>query len=147
MKQPFVLSTLLFVGAVCYALVLGTPIAAAPAPQIDFAHADTPAEIKEVIKAVFGKNADIMLKIAGCESTYRQFDAEGNVLQGKVDPRDTGVFQFNTYWHEATATALGYDLRTLEGNVLYAKRVALKKKKGKIIVVTELWNNSIDCWG
>ena len=140
-----VLSTLLLAGATYYALV--TPTFAHQSSQIDFASADTPAEIKGVIKAVFGENAGIMLEIARCESGFRQFDEHGNVLQGEIDPRDTGVYQFNTHWHEATSKALGYNLRTLEGNVLYAKRVALKKKGRRVVVETVLWNNSSDCWG
>ena len=105
----------------------------------EFAQADTPAEVREAVEEVFGANS-IMVQIARCESTFRQFDEDGSVLQGKADPRDTGVMQINTHYHERDALALGFDIRTLKGNLAYAKY--LKKHQG-----TTPWNNSKHCWG
>jgi hypothetical protein len=81
----------------------------------------------------------ILVEVARCESTFRQFTDEGKVVQGIVDKRDTGVMQINTYYHGETAKKLGMDLHTLEGNVAYAKY--LHKKYG-----TKPWSASQPCW-
>lgn len=63
----------------------------------------------------------IMLHIASCESRYRQFDKDGSVLRGRVNPKDVGVFQINEYYHLTTAQKLGIDIYSLQGNIKYAK--------------------------
>ena len=117
--KRIVLSTLLLAGA-AYCALFVTPTFAKQGSQIDYAEADTPAEVKEVVKQVFGENS-IMVTIARCESTFRQFNEDGSVLQGEADRRDTGVMQINTHYHEKDAIALGFDIRTLKGNLAYAK--------------------------
>ena len=52
-----------------------------------------------------------------CESNFRQFD-KGKVLRGKINPYDVGIFQINEIVWGRKAKELGYDIYTLEGNLL-----------------------------
>lgn len=81
----------------------------------------------------------VMVQIARCESTFRHTLADGSVLQGRVDPADTGVMQINKRYHEATATQLGLNLEELEDNMAYARY--LYEKQG-----TQPWSASAPCW-
>lgn len=81
----------------------------------------------------------IMVQIARCESTFRHTLADGSVLQGRVDPADTGVMQINKRYHEATAINLGLDIETLEDNMAYARH--LYESQG-----TQPWSASAPCW-
>lgn len=80
-----------------------------------------------------------MVAIARCESTYRQFDEDGNVLRGKQNSKDVGVMQINEYWHLVDSKKLGYDIYTLDGNLGYAKY--LYAHQG-----LDPWKYSKDCW-
>ena len=60
-------------------------------------------------------------KICTCESGLTQYNADGTVLSGRVNPSDKGICQINLYYHEAQALKLDYDLYTEEGNIAYAK--------------------------
>jgi hypothetical protein len=84
-------------------------------------------------------DAPIMAKIAWCESTWRQFDSKGNPLRGIVNASDVGIMQINEYYHSATATKLGLDLHTLEGNMAYGRY--LYETQG-----TAPWIHSKPCW-
>jgi hypothetical protein len=81
----------------------------------------------------------ILAEIARCESTFRQFDKNGNVIRGLVDNDDIGLMQINERYHLDTAEKLGYDIHTLEGNMAYAKY--LYGKSG-----SRPWNASKPCW-
>lgn len=81
----------------------------------------------------------ILIEIARCESTFRQFDANGEILKGKVNNADTGVMQINEFYHRNDAVEKGYDIDTLEGNLGYAKY--LYDEKG-----SAPWKASRDCW-
>lgn len=81
----------------------------------------------------------ILVDIARCESEFQQFDKNGNLIHGRIDPRDIGVMQINEYYQGPTAEKLGFDLTTLDGNVAYAKH--LYEEQG-----TKPWNSSSKCW-
>lgn len=81
----------------------------------------------------------VLAEIAWCESRMRHLDKDGSVYRGKVNASDIGVMQINTAYHEATATDMGIDLYSLEGNLAYAKH--LYEKQG-----TKPWNASKPCW-
>jgi len=85
--------------------------------------------------------ADIpeLIDVAFCESTFRQTDANGIVVRGRVNRSDVGVMQINEHYHEKDATALGLDLETIEGNVAFARH--LYEKKG-----LSPWKHSKPCW-
>lgn len=87
----------------------------------------------------FYKETPELAQVAFCESTYRQYDEEGNVLRGKVTPKDVGVMQINETFHSTKAEELGYDIHTLEGNLAYAKW--LYEKEG-----LDPWKSSSKCW-
>jgi hypothetical protein len=90
------------------------------------------------VREVF-KDTPILIKIAYCESTYRQFQEDGKVLRGKVNSDDIGVMQINTRYHEADSKKLGFDIYTFQGNVGYAQY--LYDTQG-----TSPWIHSSKCW-
>lgn len=85
------------------------------------------------------KDAPILKKIASCESQNRQFDATGAVLRGRVNNQDVGFMQINEKYHLGTATKLGLNIYTLEGNINYAKY--LYRTQG-----VKPWIHSSSCW-
>ena len=95
--------------------------------------------VREYVAEYFA-DVPIMVAIARCESTFRQFDKDGTTHRGRVNDLDLGVMQVNEYYHGDTAEKLGIDLHTLEGNVAYARY--LYEKEG-----TTPWNSSKPCWG
>lgn len=74
---------------------------------------------QDAIREVFGPNS-VMEQVAVCESGMRQFDANGEVIVGKVTP-DRGLYQIAPKYHLVNASKMGLDLDTLQGNILYAK--------------------------
>lgn len=81
----------------------------------------------------------ILVDIARCESTFKQYHEDGKVVRGKVDKDDIGVMQINERYHGTTAEKLGIDIYTVEGNIAYAKY--LYEKSG-----TQPWSASKPCW-
>ena len=81
----------------------------------------------------------ILVDIARCESTFRQFDAHGDIIRGKINKADVGVMQINEKYHADKAAELGLNIYTVEGNVAYAKY--LYDKFG-----AEPWRSSSKCW-
>ena len=81
----------------------------------------------------------ILVKIARCESTFSQFDKNGEVVRGKVNRADVGVMQINEKYHSEKADKLGYNLHTIDGNIAYAKY--LYEKYG-----AQPWRASSKCW-
>jgi hypothetical protein len=88
----------------------------------------------------YGIHTDTALRIAYCESRLNQYNAEGNVLHGKQNPADAGIFQINEKWHLSQSQKLGFDIHTTDGNIEYA--MWLMKKEGN-----KHWKWSKPCWG
>lgn len=99
---------------------------------------NTIKDTKALVEEYFA-DAPEMIQIAGCESEYRHYTSNGNVLRGRVDNRDVGVMQINEGYHLETSKKLGINIYTLKGNLDYAKH--LYDKKG-----TQPWVNSKPCW-
>ena len=95
-------------------------------------------EIKDALEADLSPNHPL-IAVAKCESQYRQFDKDGNVLRGIVNSKDVGVFQINEYYHEDAAAEMGLDIHTLEGNIEYAEH--LYETQG-----LQPWSASQGCW-
>lgn len=95
-------------------------------------------ETEEFVRDYF-QDTPLLAEIARCESSFRQYDATGNVLRGKVNKGDIGVMQINKYYHEDDAQKLGIDIYTLQGNLEYAK--FLYGKYGD-----KPWVSSSKCW-
>ena len=93
----------------------------------------------EVYVRKYYKDTPILADVAGCESSFRQFDSNGNVVMGKVNKGDIGIMQIHKYYNGENAEKLGYDIYTIEGNLAYAK--VLYKKFG-----TDPWSSSEKCW-
>lgn len=84
-------------------------------------------------------NEPILVDIARCESTFRQFDQDGNIIRGKVNSKDVGVMQINETYHADEAAKLGYNIYTVEGNLAFGKY--LYGKYG-----AQPWSSSSKCW-
>ena len=91
------------------------------------------------VRAEFS-DAPIMVRIAYCESRFRQFNPDGSVHRGRINPKDAGVFQINEPWHLENANRLGFDIYSLDGNIGYARH--LYERRG-----TADWKWSRPCWG
>lgn len=70
----------------------------------------------------------LLARIAKAESHFRQFTENGDVLRGKKNPRDIGIFQINEKYHADDAKEAGYDIYDPEGNIKFA--VHLYKREG-----------------
>ena len=78
-------------------------------------------------------------RVAICESGASQYDKDGRLLRGRVNPSDVGIFQINEKYHLAMSKKLGFDIHTTEGNIEYA--LWLMKNEG-----IQHWNASRSCW-
>ncbi len=114
-----------------------TPTAAADSSSVPLS-TPAPQTVEQRVRLYFA-GIPIMADIARCESRFRQYDADGNVLRGQVHS-DVGVMQINEYYHGKEARALGYDLYTLDGNMAFARY--LYEREG-----TTPWLSSSYCWG
>ena len=97
-----------------------------------------PASTEAIVRSYF-HDIPIMIDVARCESTFRHYLEDGSVLQGRVDPRDTGVMQINKYYHESTAVGMDLDLENIYDNMEYARY--LYEKQG-----VQPWSASAPCW-
>lgn len=123
--------------------------AAVPVADTAYGAIDTvePVATEEVVEGTdtesivrdYFSDIPVMIQVARCESTFRHTLADGSVLQGKVDPADTGVMQINKRYHNAKATQLGLDLENIYDNMAYARH--LYEKQG-----TQPWKASSPCW-
>lgn len=95
--------------------------------------------VEEVVRQSFKDTPD-MIDIARCESGFRQFYENGEVLRGIQNSQDVGVMQINEFYHLDRSIELGYDIHTLEGNIAFAK--LLYKESG-----AKPWRWSAPCHG
>jgi hypothetical protein len=93
---------------------------------------------KEKVTQYFS-DLPILIDIARCESRFRQFDKDGDVLRGEKIPADVGVMQINERYHASKAKKLGYDIYTTEGNMAFARY--LYEREG-----ARPWLSSSHCW-
>lgn len=99
----------------------------------------TPKNAEDIVRSYF-RDIPVMVEIARCESTFRHELADGSVLQGRVDPADTGVMQINKRYHETAATAMELNLDDIYHNMAYARY--LYETQG-----VQPWSASRPCWG
>lgn len=100
---------------------------------------EQPVNTEAIVRSYF-KDIPVMVEVAKCESEFRHDLADGSVLQGRVDPADTGVMQINKRYHLATATKMEINLDDIYGNMAYARH--LYETQG-----TQPWSASMPCWG
>lgn len=82
--------------------------------------ASTPQVVEAQVREYFA-DIPVMIDIAKCESNFRQFTDSGSVLRGGGE--FVGIFQIYESVHAKAATALGFDLATVEGNMSYARHL------------------------
>lgn len=99
---------------------------------------NTNKAIKSLLESEFGPG-HVMVEVARCESGFRQFQANGEVLFSYFGTPDAGVYQINEYYHLSQATKMGIDIYTVEGNIRYAKY--LYRTHG-----LQPWSASKKCW-
>jgi hypothetical protein len=81
----------------------------------------------------------IFAHVAKCESNSSHYDANGNVLHGRVDWDDIGKYQINQrYWGDE-AYRLGHDIYTPAGNAAMA--LEIYNRQG-----LQPWSSSQWCW-
>ncbi|MFA7252801.1 MAG: hypothetical protein WC027_03005 [Candidatus Paceibacterota bacterium] len=97
-----------------------------------------PVTLEDYVQEYF-RETPILAKVAKCESRYRQFGLDGQVLRGEVNSADVGLMQINEHYHDDEAIEMGLDLKTVDGNLAYAKH--LYESEG-----TKPWNASKKCW-
>jgi hypothetical protein len=95
--------------------------------------------VEEYVRERF-ENYPVMAEVAKCESHFRHFKKDGDIIRGEVNKKDIGVMQINEYYHKDRAVKLGINLYTLQGNIDYAEY--LFEKEG-----TAPWLASSKCWG
>ncbi len=95
-------------------------------------------QVEKYVREQF-KDEPVLVEIARCESTFRQYDKNGNIIRGVVNKGDVGVMQINERYHADEAVKLGLNIYTTEGNVAFAKH--LYDKFG-----SQPWSSSEDCW-
>ena len=113
---------------------------AAPSSTVSFAATDQSAQSVQQVARKYFADIPILIDVARCESKFRQFDADGNVLRGKINTGDIGLMQINEGYHAEAAAKLGVDINTIEGNAAYARY--LYEREG-----TQPWISSSKCWG
>ena len=130
------------------ALLTASAVSTVPMPEAAYGHiamTDTVENIEtnldstELAVRSYFRDIPIMIEVARCESTFRHELADGSILQGRVDPADTGVMQINKRYHQATAAAMELNLDDLYDNMAYARH--LYEKQG-----TQPWSASAPCW-
>ncbi len=88
------------------------PPLAAPMPQVQ--------TVEQYVRVYFA-DEPILAEIASCESQFRQFDKDGNVLKNSSGSSAIGLMQIMTSVHSDTADKLGLDPTTIQGNPAYAQ--------------------------
>jgi hypothetical protein len=94
---------------------------------------------EKIVRSYF-RDIPVMVEIARCESTFRHELQDGSILQGRVDPADTGVMQINKRYHEADAIAMQLNLDDIYHNMAFARH--LYETQG-----VQPWSASMPCWG
>lgn len=98
------------------------------APQIEIIELkhDIEPEMYHLILADFGTSTPEAMEVSWCESNLRQFNKDGTVLRGRINPADVGAFQINEIIHAKEIKRLGLDVHTLEGNIKFAAHLYRK---------------------
>jgi len=97
-----------------------------------------PESTEAIVRAYF-KDIPIMIEVARCESTFRHELSDGSILQGRVDPDDTGVMQINKRYNEKSAISMNLDVENIYDNMAYARNIY--DKQGE-----QPWSASAPCW-
>ena len=113
-------------------------IAMAEVEEVTTEQTERLGNAESIVRSYF-RDIPVMIEIARCESTFRHELKDGSVLQGRVDPADTGVMQINKRYHEERATAMDLNLDDIYHNMAYARY--LYETQG-----VQPWSASAPCW-
>jgi hypothetical protein len=119
-----------------------TPAQMAPLP------APMPAvqTVEEYVRDYFDTtHTPILAEIAKCESQFRQFDKNGDVLKNSSGSSAIGLMQIMSSIHDSTADDLDIDIRTIQGNLAYAQYL-YDKYEDSYGDGTLPWKASKSCW-
>ena len=94
--------------------------------------------LEELVRDYYS-DTPILAEVARCESQFRHFGKNGNIIRGIVNAKDVGVMQINEEYHREKAETLGLDIYSLDGNLEYARY--LYEKEG-----AKPWRSSAKCW-
>ncbi len=96
--------------------IISTSVSLAPRVEA----VDNPNAMVEDIVRFYFDDVPIMIDIARCETGFRQYNPDGSALH---DASETyvGVFQISEQIHTPKAASLGFDIRTIDGNLGYAR--------------------------
>ena len=110
-------------------------------PAFSFAETSTTSNpnigVEAQVRSYFS-DIPVMVAIAQCESSFRQFDVRGSVLLGGTGTM-AGIFQFDENIHALRARAIGLDIDTTTGNLAYARYLYGSQ-------ATTPWFSSFSCW-
>ncbi len=98
---------------------------------------ESSAEVESKVRSSF-VNIPVMIAIAKCESSFRQFDSSNNVLHGGTGSM-VGIFQIDENIHKTKAASFGFDIDTVQGNIGYAEY--MYETQG-----VSPWLSSFPCW-
>lgn len=95
--------------------------------------------VEEYVRDYFA-DEPIMIEIAKCESQFRQYGRDGQVLKNSEGSSAIGLFQIMSSIHADFADdKLGLDVYSLQGNAAYARYIF--DRQG-----TRPWDASKACW-
>lgn len=94
--------------------------------------------VEHTVRAYYA-GIPVLVRIADCESQFRQYDQNGKPFYNEKGSSAVGVMQIMSSIHRAQATKMGMDILTLEGNLAYAQY--LYREEG-----TSPWDASKSCW-
>jgi len=112
---------------------------AAVASVTETKKANAQRSLEAVVREYFS-DTPVLAEIARCETRFRHYDRNGDVLRGEIDGNDTGIMQVNERYHLKRAEKHGFDIYSLEGNLAYAKYLYLEEG-------SDPWRSSSRCWG
>ena len=95
--------------------------------------------VEEYVREYFEEDP-VLAEVARCESKFRHFGKNGDIIRGEINSKDVGVMQINEHYHKDTALKLGLNIYSLDGNLAYAQY--LYDREG-----TQPWMSSSKCWG
>lgn len=99
-----------------------------------------PITLEDHVREYF-KDTPILAEIAFCESRFRHYDSKGRVIRGEINSDDVGVMQINEYYHKDTASKLGLDIESLDGNMAYAKWLYSMYGDSPWVYSSKCWKN------
>ena len=88
-------------------------------PQSILAQTNPNAIVQDAVRFYFA-DIPIMIDIARCETGFRQYNPDGSALHD-ASGTYVGVFQISEKIHTPRAISMGYDIATIDGNLMYAR--------------------------